>query len=181
MITKPLDSCLKTKQLITAGHWWLRMAQFIKKYVDGCTPCQQKKKKTHPTIPPLNPIPFKEILPFKQISYNLITNLPASNEFDSILVVVDQGLSKGVVPCPTKKTITTKEVTVIIFWKLYTRFSVFNKIVSDKGPQFAAYFQRELGRILGYELALCLSPSNRWRNGESQSRTWNILTNILWN
>ena len=32
-------SYLKTKQLISTGHWWLRMAQFIKKYVDGYTPC----------------------------------------------------------------------------------------------------------------------------------------------
>ena len=70
---------LKTKQLISTGNWWPGMAQFIKKYVDGCAPCQQNKTNTHPTVPPLNPIPSKETLPFEQISYDLITDLPNSN------------------------------------------------------------------------------------------------------
>ena len=122
---------LKTKQLLSAGHWWPGMAQFIKKYVDGCAPCQQNKTNTHPTIPPLNPIISRETLPFKQISYDLITDLPVSNGFNSLLVVVDQGLSKGVILCPTKKTITTEGVATIIFRKLYTRFGLFNKIISD--------------------------------------------------
>ena len=148
---------LKTKQLLTAGHWWPGMAQFIKKYVDGCTPCQQNKTNTHPTIPPLNPIISRETLPFKQISYNLITDLLVSNGFNSLLVMVDHGLSKGVILCPTKKTITTEGISTIIFRKLYTRFRLFNKIISDWGPQFAAKFQKELGRILRYKLALSLA------------------------
>ena len=130
------------------------MAQLIRKYVDRCTPCQQNKTNTHLTIPPLNPIISKEKLPFKQISYNPITDLPNSNGFNSLLVVVDQGLSKGVILCPTKKTITTKGVATIIFRKLYTRFGLFNKVISDRGPQFSAQFQKELGRILRYKLAL---------------------------
>ena len=120
---------LKTKQLLTAGHWWPGMAQFIKKYIDGCTPCQQNKTNTHPTTPPLNPIISKKTLPFKQISYDLITDLPVSNGFDSLLVMIDHGLSKGVILCPTKKTITAEGVTTIIFRKLYTRFGLFNKII----------------------------------------------------
>ena len=130
------------------------MAQFIKKYVDGCAPCQQNKTNTHPTIPPLNPIISRETLPFKQITYDLITDLPVSNGFNSLLVVVDHGLSKGVILCPTKKTITAKGVATIIFRKLYTRFGLFNKIISDQGPQFTAKFQKELGRILRYKLTL---------------------------
>ena len=66
-------------------------------------------------IPPLNPIISKETLPFKQISYDLITNLPTSN---SLLVMVDHGLSKGVILCPTKKTITAEGVATIIFQKI---------------------------------------------------------------
>ena len=124
-------SYLKTKQLLSAGHWWPGMAQFIKKCVDGCTPCQQNKTNTHLTIPPLNPIVSKETLPFKQISYNLITDLSISNGFDSLLVMVDQGLSKGVILCPTERTITAERITTIIFRKLYTKFGLFNKVISD--------------------------------------------------
>ena len=166
---------LKTKQLLTAGHWWPGMAQFIKKYVDGCAPCQQNKTNTHPTIPPLNPIISRETLPFKQIFYDLITNLPISNGFDSLLIMVDQGLSKGVILCPTKKTITTKGVATIIFWKLYTRFGLFNKVISDRGPQFTAKFQKELRRILGYELALS-SAYHPQTDGETERVNQEIKT-----
>ena len=154
------------------------MAQFIKKYVDGCAPCQQNKTNTHLTILPLNPIISGETLPFKQISYDLITNLPISNGFDSLLVMVDQGLSKGVILCPTKKTITAEGITTIIFQKLYTRFGLFNKVISDWGPQFTAKFQKELGRILGYELAL-LSAYHPQTDGETERVNQEVET-YLW-
>ena len=130
------------------------MAKFIKAYVDGCAPCQQNKTNTHPIIPALNPIKSGKTLPFKQISYDLITDLPTCNGFDSLLVVVDQGLMKGVILCPTKKTITVEGIAAIIFRKLYSRFRLFDKVISDRGPQFTANFQKELGRILGNEPAL---------------------------
>ena len=106
---------LKTRQMISAGHWRPGMAKFIKAYVDSCAPCQQNKTNTHPITPVLNPIKSGKTLPFKQISYNLITNLPISNSFNSLLVMVDQGLMKGVILCPTKKTITAEGMATIIF------------------------------------------------------------------
>ena len=130
------------------------MAQFGKKYVTGCAICQQNKVNTHPTTPPLSPISSNTTLPFKQISYDLITDLPLSNSFDSLLVIVDHGLSKGVILCPTKKTVTAEGIAAIMFRKLYSHFGLFDKVISDRGPQFAARFAKELGRILGYKLAL---------------------------
>ena len=98
------------------------MAQYIRKYIEGCSTCQQNKTNTHPMVPPLNPISSEQTLPFKQISYDLITGLPLSNGFEALLVVVDHGLSKGVILCPTKETVTADGVAAIIFQKLYTRF-----------------------------------------------------------
>ena len=144
---------LKTRQLISAGYWWPGMAQYIQKYVEGCSTCQQNKTNTHPMVPPLNPIPSEQTLPFKQISYDLITGLPLSNGFDALLVMVDHGLSKGVILCPTKKTVTADGIAAIILRKLYARFRLFNKVISDCSPQFAANFTKELGCILGYEIS----------------------------
>jgi hypothetical protein len=42
--------------------------------------------------------------PFQQVTMDFITDLPISNGFDSIFIVVDQGLSKGVILCPCNKT-----------------------------------------------------------------------------
>ena len=166
---------LKTRQMISAGHWWPGMAKFIKAYVDGCAPCQQNKTNTHPIIPTLNLIKSGKTLPFKQISYDLITDLPISNGFDSLLVVVDQGLTKGEILCPTKKTITAEGIAMIIFRKLYSRFGLFDKVISDRGPQFAANFQKELGRILGYELALS-SAYHPQTDGETERVNQEIET-----
>ena len=47
---------------------------------------------------------------------DLITDLPPADSFDSILVVVDQGLLKGVILIPCNKTLTS-EVTAQLYWK----------------------------------------------------------------
>ena len=74
--------------------------------------------------------------------------------FDSLLVVVDHSLSKGVILCPTKKTITAEGIASLFFHKVFLRFGLYTKIISDRGPQFASKFTKELGRILQYDLAL---------------------------
>ena len=111
---------LKTHQLMSEGYWWPGMAQHIWIFIEGCSICQQNKTNTHPIVPPLNPIPSEQTLQFKQISYDLITRLPLSNGYDALLVVVDHGLSKGVIIWPMKKTITADGIAAIIFQKLYS-------------------------------------------------------------
>jgi hypothetical protein len=34
---------------------------------------------------------------------------------------------------------------------------MYNKIISDRGPQFASKFVKELARLLNYEVALCMA------------------------
>jgi transposase InsO family protein len=69
---------------------------------------------------------------------DLITDLPSVDSFDSILVVVDQGLMKGVILVPCNKTLTTEETAKLLLEHLYKRFGLPDKIISDQGPQFAS-------------------------------------------
>ena len=108
--------------------------------MEGCAVCQQNKSNTHPTT--------------QQISCDLITDLPPSSGFDSLLVVVDHGLTKGVILYPTKKTITAERIATLFFYKVYLRFGLYDKIISDRGPQFTSAFAKELGRLLNYDLSL---------------------------
>ena len=55
---------------------------------------------------------------------DLITDLPPVNHFDSILVVVDQGLSKGVILIPTTKTLTAEGTAQLLLDNLYKRFGL---------------------------------------------------------
>jgi hypothetical protein len=48
---------------------------------------------------------FVEQGPFQYVSMDLITDLPPSNKFDSILIIIDQGCSKAAKFIPYNKTI----------------------------------------------------------------------------
>ena len=85
---------------------------------------------------------------------DLITDLPSAEGYDSILVVVDQGLSKGVILSPCNKTITSEETAKLLLEGLYKRFGLLDKIISDRGPQFTSKAFMELLKLLGIKLAL---------------------------
>jgi hypothetical protein len=127
---------------------------FIKKYVEGCAKCQQMKINTHPTSPPITPIKSNSTRPFSQISMDFITDLPENEGFDSILVVVDHGLTKGVIFIPCNKTIDALGTADLLLHHVYKRFGLPDTIISDRGPQFAAKVFRELGTLLGIKLAM---------------------------
>ena len=88
--------------------------------------------------------------PWKEISANFITDLPESEGFDSILVVVDW-FSKEVkfVPC-------TKSISALDTVKLYLRYVWKHHglpigIVLDRGPQFASQVMKDICKRLGIQ------------------------------
>ena len=145
---------LKTRQLVATEFWWPGLTSFVHRYVEGCAKCQQNKANTYPTVPPLSPIKSLASRPFQQISCDLITDLPISSGFDSLLVVVDHGLTKGVILCPTKKSITAEGIASLFFHKVFLHFGLFDKVITDRGPQFASAFTCELRKLLHYNLSL---------------------------
>jgi hypothetical protein len=84
---------------------------------------------------------------------DLITDLPESNGYDSILVIVDHGLTKGIILTPCNKTITAEIVSDILFDKLFTKYGRPNKMISDRGPQFVAEPFQDCLRRMGIEPA----------------------------
>ena len=84
-----------TKTLLERDFWWPGLSSFVNTFIAGCATCQQNKVNHHPTCPSLTPIPSSSPLPFKQLSVNLITDLPLSNGHDSLMVVVNHALQRG--------------------------------------------------------------------------------------
>ena len=130
------------------------MSSFVHQFVAGCALCQQMKVNTHLTTPALSPLPSSCTCPFQQLSVDLITGLPPSHGFDLLLVVVDHGLSKGVILILCNKDIDAKGVAELFFKHVFLRFRLHDHLISDHGPQFASTFAMELARILGYNLKL---------------------------
>ena len=130
------------------------MSLFICHFVAGCTLCQQMKVNTHPVIPTLSPLPSSCSRPFQQLSVDLVMGLPPSTGFDSLLVMVNHRLSKGVILTPCNKTIDTKGVAKLFFQHVFLHFGLHDSLILDRGPQFASAFATELTQILGYNLKL---------------------------
>ena len=149
----------KTLELLRRSYWWPGMYTMVSRYVEGCATCQQHKPNTHPTTPPPQPIPADNVTrPFQNVTMDLITDLPESHGYDSVLVVVDHGLTKGVIFAPCKKTIDAIGTAALYHRHVYRRFGLPSKIISDRGPQFVSNVTRELGRLLG----ITLSPSTAY-------------------
>ena len=91
----------------------------------------------------------KSTRPFASCSMDLITNLPPVDGCNSILVVVDRGNTKGAILIPTTETLTQEGAGQLLLDNLYKWFGLPDKMLSDRGPQFAAMAFRELLKLLG--------------------------------
>jgi Integrase zinc binding domain/Integrase core domain len=146
---------LETYNSVKQHYWWPGLRVFVKNYVKGCGICQQFKIDRNPSHPYLIPVEGAvSTRPFAHCSMDLITDLPPAEGSDSILVVVDQGLSKGVILCLTTKTVTMDGIGNLLHENLYKRFGLPDKMLSDRGPQFAAKAFRAMLSRLGVNLVL---------------------------
>jgi len=125
----------KTLELIRWNYWWPGITVFVKNYIMGCAICQQMKVNTHPSSPGLIPIKGQEnVTPFFQVTCDFITNLPETEEFDSLMVVIDHGSTKGVISIPCNKTIDATLNAQNYIDHVYRRFGLPNSFLSDRGP-----------------------------------------------
>ena len=84
----------------------------------------------------------------------MITDLPPLNRHNSIMVVVDHGLMKGVILTPCSKTINVAGVAKLFLHHVFIQFRLHDFLISDRGPQFASAFARELAWLLHYDVNL---------------------------
>jgi Integrase zinc binding domain len=103
--------------VVKQHYWWPGLKIFVKNYVKGCGICQQFKINQNPSHPSF--IPVISTLPFAHCSMDLIMDLPPAEGSNSILVVVDQGLLKGVILCPTTKMVIIDGIGNLLHKNLY--------------------------------------------------------------
>ena len=107
------------------------MTTYVCKYIAGYAVCQANRVNTHPTVPALSPLPSNCTHPFQQVSVDLITDLPPSVSFDSIMFIVDHGLMKGVILCPCNKNIDITEVAKLFFLHVFCHYGLHDRCISD--------------------------------------------------
>ena len=138
--TRGHEGFFQTLHRMQKDYWWPGMSTYLHRFITGCADYQAAKANTHPMMPGLSPLAVDNPLPFSSISVDLITGLPDSHGYDAVMVVVDHGLTKGVIYCPCTKNIDSEGVAQLFFTNVFPRFGLHSKIISDRGPQFASAF-----------------------------------------
>jgi Integrase zinc binding domain/Chromo (CHRromatin Organisation MOdifier) domain len=137
------------------NYWWPGISNFVLSYVDGCDVCARGKSYLEKLAGKLMPNPIP-LAPWLDISIDFITGLPEVQGYDAIFVVCNR-YTKQVHINPTT-TETSSLGLVQLYrdhvWKLH---GLPNSIISDRGPQFAAAFMKELNKLLGITTKLSMA------------------------
>ena len=80
---------------------------------------------------------------------DLITNLPKSKSFDSILSVIDYNLTKRIILIPMTKGVILEGIATLLIDNLFQRFGIPDKVISDHDPQFIAKSMKAFLQGLG--------------------------------
>ena len=128
------------------------MWKAVKGFVQSCDVCSRSKTPRHRPYGLLQPLPVPE-QPWSSISMDFITDLPSSNSYDSIFVVVDRFTKMAhFVPCT--KSISGKETAKLFMDNIYRYHGLPKDIISDRGTQFVSRFWRNLFKILKVDIKL---------------------------
>ena len=148
--------------------WWPTIHHNVHQYVCGCQVCQAAKVNTHPTTPPITPhdVASNPFL-FKQVLVDLVMDLPPTRGCDSILTIVDQGLTKATFFLPTNKTASSADIAKLYHDAVYPNYGILDAVISDRGPQFVSSFTRDLYDKCGIEMK-ATTAYHLQSNGEAE-------------
>ena len=101
----------------------------VKEFVLSCAICSRCKNPRHCPYGLLQPLPIPCRL-WSSVSMDFITDLPPSNSFDNIFVMVDR-LTKMAHFIPCKKTSTSEDIARFFFNKVYRYYGLPDDIMSN--------------------------------------------------
>ena len=145
----------KTYNRISGTYYWPRMSREIKVFVNTCDVCQKIKPRRHGPVGLLQSIPVPS-QPFEVVSMDFIPELPTSNGFDNVLVIVDK-LTKYAIFVPTTTRITEVETARLFFKHVISKFGIPRQIISDRDTRWRGDFWKETCRLMGMKRSLTTS------------------------
>lgn len=126
------------------------MQQSVKKYMATCIQCQQTKNITTKSQSLLQPLSIPTT-PWTEISMDFIVDLPYSNGFTTIFVVVDH-LTKTAHFMPLKTGFTAKIVALVFLDYIVKLHGFPQGIISDRDPIILSAFWSQLMHSGGTDL-----------------------------
>ena len=139
----------KTLLSLRQDFYWPGVRQYVVDYVDGCTQCQRAKVFRHRRYGLLQPLPIPE-RPWSSLSMDFIDQLPRSDDFDAILVVVCR-LTKMALFIPTTTSVSTSDLVDLFIRNVFSKHGVPSDIVSDRGSRFTSKLWTAISKALGIQ------------------------------
>jgi hypothetical protein len=140
----------KTIKLIRRTCFWPKMHRDVKQYVNSCEGCQRAKAVRQKPFGLLKPLPIGQ-RPWSSISVDHITELPLSNGYDAIMIVVCR-LSKMAVFVACHTMDTAEDLAKLFLRHIFSKHGLPDDIVSDRGTTFVSKFWTSLCSLLDVKL-----------------------------
>jgi len=121
----------KTLSLIRKDFFWPKLWEFVVDYVRSCNICTRNKTKQHRPYGFLKQLPIS-LQPWDSISMDFIKQLPPSENFTEILVVIDW-LTKQAVFILTHRSIDVPGVADLFVRHIFSKHGVPSHVTSNRG------------------------------------------------
>jgi len=138
--------------LLSRRYYWKTMRKQVDRYVRSCAECQKSRTGRHASFGVLRPLSVPD-KPWEDISMDFATGLPECEGYDAIWVVVDR-LSKMRYFVPCRTTVDARGLAEMFLKDVVRLHGLPKTIISDRGPQFAAVFWKQLCERLGVDRRL---------------------------
>jgi transposase InsO family protein len=142
----------KTLHRVQRQFYWPGLHIEVADWVGTCHKCQANKPLNRKPLGILQPLP----IPFRRwetISADFITQLPESDGYDAILVVVDK-LTKRAHFIPTTTDVNASQVAHLFYNTIFRYHGLPQTIISDRDSKFTSHFWQTLWKLLGTSLAM---------------------------
>jgi len=119
-------------------------------YVNSCSICARNKSRQHWSYSYLKQLPIP-LQPWDSISIDFIEQLPPSDGFTEILMIIDQ-LTKQAVFIPAYRSINTPGLAYLFIQHIFSKHRVPSHITLDKRSEFVSRFFKSLATTLQMKL-----------------------------
>src|SRR5260221_2653769 len=140
----------KTMELIHHNYHWPGLRHMVGDYVRSCTSCVHTKVMHHKPYGLLKQLPIPG-QPWESISMDFIKQLPASEGFTVILVIMDR-LTKQSLFIPTHNMVDAPQLARLFLTHVFSKHGAQDHVTSDHRTEFVSHFFHSLGSLLSMKL-----------------------------
>ncbi|KAL0150648.1 hypothetical protein M9458_054065, partial [Cirrhinus mrigala] len=141
-----------TLELTANRFWWSTLNKDVIQFVNQCSTCNITKTSHQRPAGLSQPLPIPQ-RPWSHIAIDFITDLPSSNNYTTILTVIDR-FSKACRVIPLVKLPTAWEMAEVMMNQVFRFFGIPDDIVSDRRPQFTSRVWQAFCKHLNINVSL---------------------------